>query len=284
MSSDPAKDDGWSLSDIGHAALDVAGLVPGYGEFADVANAAWYAGEDKYLEAGLSLISTVPLIGDAVGKGGKLATKVGGPVAEQAVKAIKALDVEKALGPFRSHPTLGPKIDKMIAAVKEWQARLLPCGKVAPKTAPTDIEAAKLIAARRKKAYEFYRRSGFTNSEAKAHMKGIDFTKEVEIVPLETGTKLTQWQVPGGPQGRYYAEAGTAPTNLGISHLGSSPGKGVVEKVSTEYASSEGTVALRSTAKGVTDKWSTHPYGSAKTKGGATQYFVPKRGAMKNGN
>ena len=35
----------FSLSDVGHAALDVAGLVPGVGEVADLANSAWYAAE-----------------------------------------------------------------------------------------------------------------------------------------------------------------------------------------------------------------------------------------------
>lgn len=61
------------VSDVGHVVLDLAGLIPGYGEVADVANAAWYAGEGKYLLAALSLISVIPTIGDAIGKGGKVA-------------------------------------------------------------------------------------------------------------------------------------------------------------------------------------------------------------------
>jgi RHS repeat-associated protein len=36
---------GFSFSDIGHAVLDVAGLVPVVGEVADVANGIWYAAE-----------------------------------------------------------------------------------------------------------------------------------------------------------------------------------------------------------------------------------------------
>jgi len=59
--------------DFVHAGLDLAGLIPGFGEGADMANAALYAKEGKWLEAGLSLISMVPVIGDGVGKGGKLA-------------------------------------------------------------------------------------------------------------------------------------------------------------------------------------------------------------------
>ncbi|MFC4333715.1 golvesin C-terminal-like domain-containing protein [Salininema proteolyticum] len=52
---------GWS--DIGHAALDVAGLVPVVGEVADVANAAWYAAEGNYEDAALSLAGAVPFAG-----------------------------------------------------------------------------------------------------------------------------------------------------------------------------------------------------------------------------
>jgi len=54
-------------------ALDLAGLIPGVGEYADAANAALYAKEGKWLLAGLSLISTIPVVGDAIGKGGKIA-------------------------------------------------------------------------------------------------------------------------------------------------------------------------------------------------------------------
>ena len=53
--------------------LDLAGLIPGLGEFADAANVIDYARKGDYLFAALSLISLVPVVGDAVGKGGKLA-------------------------------------------------------------------------------------------------------------------------------------------------------------------------------------------------------------------
>ena len=54
--------------------LDLAGLVPGLGEFADAANVIDYARKGDYLFAAFSLISLVPVIGDTIGKGGKLAT------------------------------------------------------------------------------------------------------------------------------------------------------------------------------------------------------------------
>lgn len=58
-------------SEAGHVALDVAGLVPVVGEPADLANALWYANEKDYLSAAFSLLSMVPEIGDALGKGAK---------------------------------------------------------------------------------------------------------------------------------------------------------------------------------------------------------------------
>jgi RHS repeat-associated protein len=56
---------GW-LSDLGHAALSVAGMVPVVGAVADVANAGWYAADGDYGDAALSLAGAIPVIGDAV--------------------------------------------------------------------------------------------------------------------------------------------------------------------------------------------------------------------------
>lgn len=55
---------GLSLSDVGHLALDVAGMVPVIGAPADLANAAWYAADGDYLDAGLSLAGAIPVLGD----------------------------------------------------------------------------------------------------------------------------------------------------------------------------------------------------------------------------
>jgi|10_taG_2_1085330.scaffolds.fasta_scaffold00167_41 hypothetical protein len=60
-----------ALDTVGHVALDVVGLFPGVGEPADLANALWYAKKGEYLSAGFSLISLIPELGDAIGKGAK---------------------------------------------------------------------------------------------------------------------------------------------------------------------------------------------------------------------
>ncbi|MEU1922307.1 polymorphic toxin-type HINT domain-containing protein [Streptomyces albogriseolus] len=84
---------GLSLSDIGHATLDVVGLVPVVGEVADVANGIWYAAEGNYVNAALSLTSAIPLPGYAA-----TAVKAGRYV-EKGVEAVdSANDARKADG------------------------------------------------------------------------------------------------------------------------------------------------------------------------------------------
>jgi hypothetical protein len=107
--------------DIGHGALDVAGLIPGVGEAADLANAVWYTAEGDYLNAGLSLVSVIPVVGDVIGKGGKLATKLGPDAAAKVLAALEKLDIPKFLEGFKKHPELGPHIAKIEEALKKWQ-------------------------------------------------------------------------------------------------------------------------------------------------------------------
>ncbi|WP_247695337.1 RHS repeat-associated core domain-containing protein, partial [Streptomyces sp. B93] len=72
-----------SLSDIGHAALDVAGMVPVIGEAADIANGIWYAAEGNYADAALSMAAAVPGLGAAA------------TAAKYAKKGAKAADAIK---------------------------------------------------------------------------------------------------------------------------------------------------------------------------------------------
>ncbi len=85
-------------SDTIHTVLDVAGFIPVVGTAADLINAGLYAAQGDYVNAGLSLVSAVPVIGDAagaLGKGGKVLGKAvtkGGKVLGKAVtKGGKAL-------------------------------------------------------------------------------------------------------------------------------------------------------------------------------------------------
>lgn len=50
-------------SGVVHGVLDVAGLVPVFGEAADLANAAIYAAEGDYVNAGISAAAAIPFAG-----------------------------------------------------------------------------------------------------------------------------------------------------------------------------------------------------------------------------
>ncbi|MFK0243402.1 polymorphic toxin-type HINT domain-containing protein [Amycolatopsis azurea] len=80
-----------NAKEIGHAALDVAGVIPVVGEAADLANAAWYAAEGDAANAALSAASAIPFAGwgaTAV-KAGKYAVK-GAEAVQGATKAADA--------------------------------------------------------------------------------------------------------------------------------------------------------------------------------------------------
>lgn len=82
------------------AGLDVAGLIPVVGEFADLANAGIYLVQGDYAMAGCSLISVIPVVGDAIGKSGKIELKVGR-------YADEAADVSKLVAKKIDLPIIG---------------------------------------------------------------------------------------------------------------------------------------------------------------------------------
>jgi hypothetical protein len=55
--------------------LDWAGLIPGYGDVIDIINGIWYWARGKKLEALLSMIAVIPIIGSVIKGGFKLAFK-----------------------------------------------------------------------------------------------------------------------------------------------------------------------------------------------------------------
>lgn len=83
-----------SFSDWGHGILDVAGMVPAFGNIADGVNAAWYLAEGDTKNAGLSALAATPGLGLFSG-GTKLSLK-----AADAMKDInKAKKISKHTDP-----------------------------------------------------------------------------------------------------------------------------------------------------------------------------------------
>ena len=136
------------------------------------------------------------------------------------------------------------------------------------------------IAANRATAHAFYERQGFKPADIPDHVKGIDLRRPVTVETLPTGTKVSQFQVPGGRQGNYYSRPGTQPTELGIAPQGVSRTTGlVVDKVATPYTVTNDVQVLKSTAAPIEDNWSI-PGNTVQTEGGAQQYFTTDKGSF----
>ena len=135
------------LKTAGHIALDVGGLVagpvggavgslvPGAGTVAgaavgetigagfDLTNAIWYATEGEYLNAALSIISLIPIVGDVVGKGGRLAIYLA-----KGAKVLKSTGTAGRVGAkgiIRGRKAIvaaGPKINMIKTTIKASRA------------------------------------------------------------------------------------------------------------------------------------------------------------------
>ena len=80
-----------------HGALDIAGLVPGLGEIADGANALIYLAEGRFIEAGISAVAMIPILGD-VGKVGKWGVKAGKELLEEGAERLVKEGAETLVG------------------------------------------------------------------------------------------------------------------------------------------------------------------------------------------
>ena len=101
-------------------AFDVAGLFPGVGEGADVINAIDLAKQGDYISSAFSLISMIPVAGDVIGKGGKLAM-LGSKAAQKTVAVGVAKIMPKAIKFFK---VLVTKYGKKFPALKKLIPKL----------------------------------------------------------------------------------------------------------------------------------------------------------------
>lgn len=137
--------------------LDLAGLIPGVGEFADAANALLYAKKGDYLMAGLSLISVIPAVGDVLGKGGKLVvwtTKLAG-------KGGKAGDLAKSVA------TQGPKVADAVKKAGKLMADNKDAINKVFEVAEKNEELKKYVSPMKKALEAFYNVAG-SSSDATA--------------------------------------------------------------------------------------------------------------------
>ncbi|MGY3942930.1 polymorphic toxin type 46 domain-containing protein [Aeromonas tecta] len=145
-----------------------------------------------------------------------------------------------------------------------------------------DINADINQRARKKIAFDFYKKQGFSEESIPSHLHGIDFSQDVTVETINRGKKVYQYQSSGAPQGNYYAIRGsTTPSELGIGEMGENRAKGTVElKLKKQYISQEKTKVLRSTSKAIDDTWSVRGK-SQPSSGGGTQMFTTERDKFK---
>ncbi|MDC0711762.1 hypothetical protein POL68_25055 [Stigmatella sp. ncwal1] len=105
--------------------LDVAGFVPLFGEVADIANAGISAARGNYLEAGLSLLSVIPGVGDAVGKGAKYALKFADAgAAAKALDLMKSADIPGFFNKLASNPQVAKYVEPLKKALDDVMQKL----------------------------------------------------------------------------------------------------------------------------------------------------------------
>ena len=158
------------------------------------------------------------------------------------------------------------------------------------KVAAAKGNSVEQIAARKKVALHFYKDMGqkFDKALSKvrnykypeeineilSHMRGIDFKEPLSVGPPPPAPKrLTQWQVPDGFKGNYFASSMATPPDLGIGKLGTKQDGTVVEKITKPYAIPPSTPYLKTTAAKILDTWSVQNK-PAMTPGGMTQYYI----------
>ncbi|MGW1157847.1 golvesin C-terminal-like domain-containing protein [Streptomyces sp. NPDC002519] len=145
------------LSDLGHTALDVAGMVPVVGAVADVANGAWYAADGDYLDAGISFAGAIPVIGDAA-LGAREAIK-GAKYAAEGAEALQGLKNAVHLGEDAKAATHGAEDAADASKAADH-------GAADAKAAKQEAAAAKAAEARQEAAAE--RQAEATQESAQA--------------------------------------------------------------------------------------------------------------------
>ncbi len=256
------EDGSISVLDSIQLVLDAAGFVPGFGAVPDLLNAAISACRGNWMEAGFSILAAIPVIGDAAA-----ATKI----------ATKAAKLSK-----KARRCASRNVDVSIKSL---------VGKgMSVKEAKTFSRAVRNE--RRTIASNFYsRHTNMSPAEINDHMRGIDFTKKVEIKTIPpAGEKATlyQYRVIDNSghyrPGQYYtANPNAKPSELGIANTYTVNNANRAEKQlglpfqKEKFVGelTEPTPSLHSTSRRIHDTWSKSGE-SVLTEGGGAQIFISK--------
>lgn len=133
--------------------------------------------------------------------------------------------------------------------------------------------------ARRRVAEDFYKENcpDMSPAQIRDHLRGINFTKPVKVVKVPPPDQFYRWGPPGS-KGQYFTDDASAkPTDLGVPDPVAVKGPdGKITRVPLQKRpmSAKGSMeGLQSTAAPVKADWVDPP---VQTKGGKSQYFIPK--------
>ncbi len=303
-----------ALLDGIQTALDIAGFAPGVGAIPDLLNAAIYAVRGDKLNASLSLLAAVPGIGDAA---------AAAKITRKGVKAVK--DVNRTLRINKTVKALSKNERKVIA--RKFINKNVSKNDLLREKGVTlenvDEVYRQVKIERKREAINFYKKhwdaekktneliinpssSDFRkalkekdivdpqkalikNKEKRrliiSHINGIDFNYPIEEVNISKGESLYQYNT--GKIGNYFTpDPNVKPNQLGISSVTNGSIRDKYEITFNEVPEG-GYPALKSTAKEITDTWSTRLYTSngvmetpnivvaEQTVGGGIQIFIP---------
>lgn len=138
------------------------------------------------------------------------------------------------------------------------------------------------IRGNREIAANFYRQSGFSDLETRAHLAGIDFSSPVEVARLGRGQLVYQWDAPSTSRGQYFAllERST-PSDLGVSPNKIPRGTNTIfSRTQIPMIVNRPVYGLRSTAAPIVDSWSVRGT-SFPAVGGSRQFFTTDTSAFR---
>lgn len=111
--------------------IDIIGFIPCIGEVADLVNAGISAARGNYLDAALSLVSLIPGVGDAIGKGAKYALKFADAgAARKALAALQNVDLAGFFNRLMQYPQLRQYIEPLRRALEVLLERLAHLARV----------------------------------------------------------------------------------------------------------------------------------------------------------
>jgi len=219
---------------IKHFMLDLVGLVPGIGEFADLYNAILYIRKGEWLMAGFSLISMLPGLGDAIGKGGKIATLIAraGKDPKKVAAAIKSTQrlvkrfspqIKTLLRKFEKNEKVGkyiPHMEKAIGAFAGERNRSVAAKGVAQATQvqePNKEEASRIMDMAKNEKED-------TKEVQEMMVQGVgppSTSNAAETMPIgDSGALLKGWEELEQIQKSAQPEVMKAIYNNGISNVG----------------------------------------------------------------